>query len=288
MLHEKSEILLKEFENFLHTNLPNCKSFHPHFEKALHDILKLKGKRFRPLLLLSVVDIYEPLLVPNSLSVAMALEMIHTYSLIHDDLPTFDNASLRRSHPTLHVTYDEVTATLVGDALNTDSFLFIANAPLSNDTKIALIRELSSNAGSSGMVLGQAIDCFFENKKLTLDKLTFLHIHKTAKLIACSLKMGAIIVDLPKEKQELIYEIGLKIGLLFQVQDDIIDATKTTKEAGKPTSSDTNKNSFSNLLGVKGALKEKTKLIDEIKIITKKVDSKLEQRVSNMIDTYLK
>ena len=128
MLQERNRVLLKEFESFLHDNLLVCKSYHPYFEKALREMLEIKGKRFRPLLLLNVVDLYEPILVKNALSVAMAIEMIHTYSLIHDDLPTFDNSDLRRSHPTLHISYDEVTATLVGDALNTDSFLFISNA----------------------------------------------------------------------------------------------------------------------------------------------------------------
>ncbi len=288
MLKARHKALLDEFESFLQNNLPNCKSFHPHFQKALHDILKLKGKRFRPLLLLHVVDTYEPLLIKNSLSVAMAIEMLHTYSLIHDDLPTFDNANLRRSQPTLHVVYDEVTATLVGDALNTDSFFYIANAPLSNDIKIELIKIFAQNSGSNGMVLGQAIDCFFENKKLSLDELIFLHTYKTAKLIAASLKMGAVIVDLSKEKQKLLYQIGLKIGLLFQIQDDIIDATKTTKEAGKPTNSDINKNSFTNMFGIDNAKHEKNKLISEIKSIANKIDSKLQERLSCMIDIYLK
>ena len=244
------------------------------------------GKRFRPLLLLNVVDSYEPQLVENSMRVALAIEMLHTYSLIHDDLPTFDDASLRRGCETLHKTYDEVTATLVGDALNTDSFFMIATSALRDDVKIVLIKAFSLNAGGDGMVLGQAIDCFFEDKKLTLDELTFLHIHKTAKLIAASLQMGAIIVNLPKEKENLLYEIGLKIGLLFQVQDDIIDATQTTKEAGKPTSNDEVKNSFTNLLGVEGANKEKQRIIEEIYKDFAQLDNDLKDRLTIMIEKY--
>lgn len=115
------------------------------------------------------------------------------------------------------------------------------------------------------MVLGQAIDCYFENKPLNLDEVKFLHIHKTAKLIAASLKMGAIIVNLDKNIQEKLYQFGIKLGLLFQIQDDIIDETKTPQEAGKDTQNDSDKNSFVNLLGLEGAIKEANNLADELK-----------------------
>ncbi len=281
-----TKTLLDNFEAYLTANLPTKKSFHPHFQEAQIQMFKAGGKRFRPLLLLNVVECYEPQLVENSMRVALGIEMLHTYSLIHDDLPTFDDAPLRRGCETLHKSYDEVTATLVGDALNTDSFIMIATAALRDDVKIALIKAFAQNSGGEGMVLGQAIDCFFEDKKLTIDELTFLHIHKTAKLIAASLQMGAIIVNLPKDKENLLYEIGLKIGLLFQVQDDIIDATQTALEAGKPTSNDEAKNSFTNLLGVEGANREKQRLIDEIYADFEKLDSDLNKRLTIMIEKY--
>jgi len=207
------------------------------------------------MLTLSIVNTYQPLLLNNALPVALGIEFLHTYSLIHDDLPSMDNASLRRGHPTLHKTYDEVTAILVGDALNTHSFNLIANAPLSNDIKIDLIKILSSDGGIDGMIIGQAIDCYFENQKIKLTQLEFLHIHKTAKLIAGSLKMGAIISGLSLDKQNKLYDFGIDIGLLFQIQDDIIDETATQEEAGKTTANDKAKNSFVNLLGLKGAIK---------------------------------
>jgi len=244
------------------------------------------GKRFRPLLLLGVVDAYAPLMIPSAMYAAAAVEMLHTYSLIHDDLPTFDDAELRRGVPTLHKRYDEVVATLAGDALNTYSFEMIADAPLAADTKVKLIKILAQNGGAKGMVLGQAIDCFFENQKLTLEELTFLHLHKTAKLIAASLKMGGIIVDLPRKELDLLYEIGLKIGLLFQVQDDIIDATQTSEVAGKPTGNDSIKNSFTNLLGVEGAKAEKEKLLEESREMIASLDSSLQSRLSDLINRY--
>ncbi len=222
--------LLKTFEDYLNNNLPTSKTFHPNFENALHDMLSAGGKRFRPMLLLSVVQAVQPLLLKNALSVALGVELLHTYSLIHDDLPAMDNADLRRGHPTLHKSFDEVTAILVGDALNTHSFNLIANAPLSNDIKIELIKTLSSDGGIDGMIIGQAIDCYFENKKLELDQLEFLHIHKTAKLIAGSLKMGATIAGLDEKIINELYNFGIDIGLLFQIQDDIVDETATDED----------------------------------------------------------
>jgi farnesyl diphosphate synthase len=250
----QNNTLLSQFEDYLNNNLPQSKTFHPIFEDALANMLNAGGKRFRPMLILSIVQALQPLLLKNAMPIALGVELLHTYSLIHDDLPAMDDAALRRGNPTLHVKYDEVTAILVGDALNTHSFNQIANAPLSNDIKIELIKTLSSDGGIDGMIIGQAIDCYFENQLLELNQLEFLHIHKTAKLIAGSLKMGAIICDLDLETQNNLYKFGIDIGLLFQIQDDIIDETATEEEAGKTTANDEAKNSFVNLLGLDGAI----------------------------------
>ena len=283
-----SQKLLATFEQFLKVNLPLTKSFHPHFDHAFGEMLDVGGKRFRPLLLLSVVENTQPLLVSNALHVALAIEMIHTYSLIHDDLPCMDNADLRRGHPTLHVSYDETTAVLVGDALNTHAFYVLANAPLSAEIKVRLISILSGDAGLYGMILGQAIDCFFEDKPLNIDELSFLHVHKTAKLIAASLLMGAVICEMKKGDQETLYGFGLKLGLLFQVQDDIIDATLSKEEAGKPTGNDGHKNSFVNLLGLAGANREKQKLLEELKSELTKLEEPLSQTLRDIINNYFK
>ncbi|MDD3324465.1 MAG: polyprenyl synthetase family protein [Sulfurospirillaceae bacterium] len=280
--------LLLAFEDFLKQHLPKVESFHPHFNTALSEMLRVGGKRFRPLLLLCVVDRLKPLLTKNAMYIALALEMMHTYSLIHDDLPSMDNADTRRGHPTLHVSYDEVTAVLVGDALNTHAFYLITNAPLSADIKVELTSILSKDAGIYGMVLGQACDCFFENKKLSFDELTFLHIHKTAKLIATSLLMGGIICELDAKSKDILYDFGLKLGLLFQIQDDIIDATLSSQEAGKPTQNDTQKNSFVNLLGLKGAQEEKKKMIDELHVACSTLDERLALFLQEIIKKYFK
>ena len=281
-------MLVQEFETYLQQNLPVIESFHPHFSKAFSEMLDVGGKRFRPLLLLSVVESCKPLLINNALNVALGLEMMHTYSHIHDDLPCMDNAALRRGHPTLHVSYDETTAVLIGDALNTHAFYCITQAPLSAEIKVKLVSILAGDAGIYGMVLGQAIDCFFEDKRLDIHQLEFLHIHKTAKLIAASLLMGAVICELDKQTQERLYQFGLKLGLLFQIQDDIIDATMSSEEAGKPTQNDGHKNSFVNLLGIEGAKAEKQKLFLALNNELEGLDAHLVQTLKGIVNDYFK
>ncbi|MBU0631894.1 polyprenyl synthetase family protein [bacterium] len=277
---------MQNFEDFLLGHLPKVPSFHPHYEEAIHDMLRAGGKRFRPALLLGVVGAYNPLLLGGARYAALAIEMLHTYSLIHDDLPAMDNAALRRGHPTLHVSYDEVTAILVGDALNTYAFEILSNAPFSDATRVKLIRELSINGGLSGMVLGQAIDCFFENQPLSVDKIKLLHVNKTAKLIAASLKMGAIIVGEEKLEDD-IYDFGIKLGLLFQIQDDILDVTQSDDEAGKTTNNDDGKNSFVTVLGLEKAMKEANDLADELTQMMNSFDEKLYKELFPLLTNYI-
>jgi farnesyl diphosphate synthase len=278
--------LKEEFENYLLDNLPKSESFHPTFQKALQEMLKAGGKRFRPLLLLTVVEAYQPLLIPNAFAPALALEALHTYSLIHDDLPAMDDADLRRGHPTLHKTYDEVTAILVGDALNTYAFNILSNAPLNSDIVVKLVRTLSSDGGIDGMIIGQAIDCHFENQKLGVYQVEFLHIHKTAKLIAASLKMGAIIADLDESVQEQLYRFGIDLGLLFQVQDDIIDETSTSSEAGKTVGNDGDKNSFINLMGLDDSIDYANVLAKKCEDMLSKLDPKLYDSLNKLLSKY--
>ena len=277
---------MQTFETYLSSHLPKAESFHPHYEKALQEMLLAGGKRFRPALLLAVVRAYNTLLLDSAYAAAYAVELLHTYSLIHDDLPAMDDANLRRGHKTLHITYDEVTAVLVGDALNTYAFEVLATSAFSDEVRIKLIRELSLNGGLSGMVLGQAIDCHFENQPLSLDQIKTLHINKTAKLIAASLKMGAIIVG-QKELAEALYEFGIKLGLLFQIQDDILDVTQSSEEAGKTTQNDGDKNSFVTLLGLEGAVKEANDLAEELNGQLQGFGSSLYRELSPILAQYL-
>jgi len=278
---------MQRFETYLAENLPEVPSFHPVYEEALGVMLSAGGKRFRPMLLLNIVDAYEPMLYNSALPVALALEMFHTYSLIHDDLPAMDDADLRRGHETLHKRYDEVTAILAGDALNTDAFLLIAQAPLREDVKIKLVELLARDGGSRGMVLGQAIDCYFENKPLSLEQIKTLHKNKTAKLIATSLQMGAVIVGLEKRVQDDLYAFGIDLGLLFQIQDDIIDETQSDEEAGKTTGNDSDKNSFVNLLGLEKTMAEADTLAKDLQRRFEDFDEKLQTALQPLMNTYL-
>lgn len=278
---------MQRFENYLKSHLLRVSSFHPCYEEALSAMLDAGGKRFRPQLLLEVVEAHNPLLYDSALPVALALEAFHTYSLIHDDLPAMDNASLRRGTPTLHVKYDEATAILIGDALNTESFLLIAKAPLRDDVRIKLVEILANNGGSAGMVLGQALDCHFENQRLELEQVEILHQNKTAKLIAASLQMGAVIVGLPRETEKELYDFGLDLGLLFQVQDDIIDATLSSKEAGKTTNNDESKNSFVTILGLEKSLEYANTLAKRLETNLESFDTNTKKALSRAVAHYL-
>ena len=249
-------------------------------------MLKAGGKRFRPALLLGVVKAYNPLMIAGARHAAYAIELLHTYSLIHDDLPSMDNSPLRRGGPTLHILYDEVTAILVGDALNTYSFEVLANAPFSDHVRVQLINELAKNGGLNGMVLGQVIDCYFENKPLSIEDIKTLHTNKTAKLIAASLKMGAIIVG-HQNLGESLYEFGIKLGLLFQIQDDILDVTKSSQEAGKLTNNDKDKNSFVTILGLDISIKEANALSSELSDELESFDENLKNELSPLLTRYI-
>ncbi len=278
---------MQRFEAYLKVNLPKVETFHPHYNDALSAMLLAGGKRFRPMLLLSVVEAYEPLLFEGALAPALALEFLHTYSLIHDDLPAMDNAPLRRGFETLHVTYDDVTAILSGDALNTEAFYHLSKAPLRDDIKVKLIELLARDGGTYGMVLGQSIDLHFENIPLSLEQIKILHINKTAKLIATSLLMGAVIVGLEKSKQEALYAFGIDLGLLFQIQDDIIDETQSEEEAGKTTGNDGDKNSFINLIGLEQTVQEAEKLAEHLAEEFSQFDKTLQNALSDVMNKYL-
>ncbi|MBL0708179.1 MAG: polyprenyl synthetase family protein [Sulfurimonas sp.] len=277
---------MQNFEQFLLDNLPTSTSIHPTYEKALSQMLVAGGKRFRPALLLGVVKAYNPLLCEGARGVALAVELLHTYSLIHDDLPAMDNSPLRRGEPTLHVLYDEVTAILVGDALNTYSFEVLSETPFSDYTRVKLINILAKNGGLNGMVLGQAIDCYFENKPLKLEDIKVLHTNKTAKLIAASMQMGAVIVG-KEELGEKLYDFGIKLGLLFQIQDDILDVTQSTSEAGKLTNNDQCKNSFVTILGLDIAMKEADALALELSDEMGSFEENLQSELSPVLTKYI-
>ena len=276
------DALLAEFKAFLNAHLPSNPSFHPCFDEALSYTLKSGGKHFRAMLVAGVVAAVRPERKEAAFHVALAFETMHS------DLPAMDDSDLRRGQPSLHVKFDEVTAILAGDALNTHAFYQIARAPLDADTRIKCVEILSRNAGIYGMALGQAVDCYFENQKLGLEELKFLHIHKTARLIAASLQAGCVVAGLDETEAARIYDIGLDLGLAFQIADDIIDATQSAETAGKPTHNDGAKNSFTNLLGVEGAVQAKNELIAKIERELGSVHTGIRAIVTGLIGKHLR
>lgn len=278
--------ILSDFEVFLQKSAPNIPGFHPQFEKAFWEMLIFGGKRFRPALLFAMVDAFKPDAINKAFLPALALECLHTYSLIHDDLPCMDDASLRRGHMTLHKSYDETTAVLVGDGLNTYAFNLLAQAELSPMQIVELVKILSSDGGPFGMIIGQALDCYFENTTLDLDKLKFIHYYKTARLIAASLQMGGVIAGIDDLK--IFREFGLQLGLYFQIRDDIIDCVGSEASAGKSTQNDGIKNSYVNLLGLDGAREELTGLREELVLMQESFPNALRENLSELLEGYFK
>mgnify|MGYP000951721688 FL=1 len=231
------------------------------------------GKRIRPYLLLEVL---ESLQVPITLAhaqVAAALEMIHTGSLIHDDLPAMDDDDYRRGRLTNHKKFGEALAILAGDALFLDPYALIAQADLSSQAKVDLIASLSLASGSMGMVAGQVLDMEGECKHLNLEELQTIHANKTGKLIAFPFQAAGIISGLDARLQEDFKYIGELIGLAFQVRDDVLDVTASFEEIGKTPQKDlqAEKSTYPALLGLDEAiafcnhtLDQANKKLDEI------------------------
>ena len=207
------------------------------------------GKRIRPLLMLRIIQSYG-LDYHDYLDAACAIEMIHTYSLIHDDLPGMDNDDLRRGKPTCHRQFDEATAILAGDGLLNEAVNVILKANYNSELKIALLSILYQASGVNGMILGQALDVEFENKKANRKELDLIHHHKTGDLISASMQMGALVANV--DDLETFKEIGYKIGLAFQIQDDILDVVGNSELLGKNVGSDieNNKSTYVTLMGV--------------------------------------
>ena len=251
--------------------------------------LQAGGKRIRPLLLFATLKAFgiKPEL---GVDTAAAIEMIHTYSLIHDDLPSMDDDDLRRGKPTNHKVYGEATAILAGDALLTLAFKMIGSispAIVDANVKLALINTLSEAAGAEGMVGGQVADMEGEGKKLTLNELEYIHINKTGRLLAYSVLAGAEIAQADNSVKEKLSKFAHHIGLAFQIRDDILDLEGTEEVVGKPIGSDTgnDKNTYPSLLSLDGAKKALTEHINLAKqsLTTTGLDTILLEQITDLI-----
>ena len=251
----------------------------------LHDSMKYSllsgGKRIRPILALASYEACggdAKAILPQ----AAALELIHTYSLIHDDLPAMDNDDLRRGQPTNHRVFGEGMAILAGDALLTEAFLMMANlsnqkseagfsvntkaiSPISRSALLKAIRDVALAAGAHGMVGGQAQDILSESSEPNRETLNFIHLHKTAALIAASVRIGPILANSGTKKLRALTRYGENIGLAFQIVDDILNVEGTTVELGKPVGSDSRKNklTYPSLYGIEVARQKADEYIAE-------------------------
>ena len=214
------------------------------------------GKRFRPALVLACGEAFGAP-TEDLLSTACALEMIHTYSLIHDDLPAMDDDDLRRGRPTCHVRFDEATAILAGDALQALAFQVIAeDERLPPAVRVALVSEVARAAGTpSGMVAGQADDLVAESQDVTADELERIHRRKTGAMIAAAARCGAIIARASAGELDAITRYALELGLLFQITDDLLDVTATSEDLGKTPGKDAraSKATYPSLYGLQSA-----------------------------------
>ena len=265
-----SDMTANEYKNLVDLKLseffnPSGLSYDGLLE-SMHYSLTAGGKRIRPTLVLEFCRISGGD-IEKALPVACAIEMLHTYSLIHDDLPCMDNDELRRSKPTNHVVYGECTATLAGDALQAEAFGTIARSELPAETTIACVEILADAVGSDGMCAGQYLDMVGESKQLTEDELDDINSRKTGALLIAACRMGVAAAGGSGEMLEAAAHYGACVGAAFQIRDDILDVISTSEELGKPIGSDAqeHKNTYMALLGESKCMEMVEKLTNQAK-----------------------
>lgn len=250
--------------DFLASALKEIATNEPRLHQAMSHGLLLGGKRIRPFLVYAVGEMFG--LEQTQLDhIAGSIEAIHAYSLIHDDLPAMDDDELRRGQPTCHIAFDEATAILAGDALQTFAFELLGQAPQSDGQKVELMQCLAKASGYQGMCGGQALDLAATDKDISLIQLERIHRLKTGALICAAVELGAIAANANKAHRELLSIFAQNIGLAFQVHDDILDVIGDTKTLGKPQGSDeaANKSTYPALLGLEQAQEKAKQLIEQ-------------------------
>ena len=240
--------------------------------------VKAGGKRIRPLLLLGLIQAFGLELTEAHYQVAAALEMIHTGSLIHDDLPAMDDDDYRRGRLTSHKKFGEDMAILAGDSLFLDPYGLLARAELPSQVKVDLISELSLAAGSFGMVAGQVLDMQGEGQAISLEDLKTIHANKTGKLLTYPFVAAGLIAEVEQSVQDKLRRIGELLGLAFQVRDDILDVTASFEELGKTPQKDlaADKSTYPAFLGLDGAKNFFNQTLDEAVDILKDLEEKTE------------
>lgn len=281
-LEEFKQEIMPQFEQELTSLFAEKSRLSANLNSAMSYSTLNGGKRLRPLLLYATLAGFKQNLSLGHKS-AMALELIHCYSLIHDDLPAMDNDTLRRGQPTCHIKFNEYTAILAGDALQTLAFEILAKADeLSFEKRIYLIEILAKSAGADGMVGGQMLDMNADADTIqTYQQIAQIHKNKTGALIRASILMGAILADADKNTLEKLQEFAELIGFAFQIQDDILDITSTTAELGKKVAVDLeqNKASFVNVLGLEPARAQMQDFLVQAEKILADLEAKNAQQI---------
>ena len=273
MLREYLEEKKKIVEDSLIELLENYRGKYPEkLAEAMEYAVMNGGKRIRPILMYMICDLFEK---NNCKSydkikeIANALEFIHCYSLVHDDLPAMDNDDYRRGKLTVHKKYNEAIGVLVGDVLLTEAFGIIANSKsLGDKNKVEIISKLSEYAGFFGMIGGQFVDMESENKKVEIDTLKYIHAHKTGKLLTAAIELPMIALDIEGEKREKMVEYSKLLGIAFQIKDDILDIEGNFEEIGKKSNDVQNeKTTYPSIFG----LEKSKKLLQEYLEKAKKI-----------------
>ena len=255
----------KEVNTFLLNYFENKGSFNKVIYDSASYSLNIGGKRIRPLLMLLTYNMYKENW-REILEFSSAIEMIHTYSLIHDDLPCMDNDDLRRGKPTNHKVYGENIAVLAGDTLLNEAMNLMIRFSLKNGEKSLVAAEMIASAsGPEGMIGGQVVDIINEGKKISEDELKYMHMNKTGALIKVSIMSGAILGEAPEDDIRKLEKFGENLGLAFQIKDDILDVIGSTEKLGKNVLSDeeSNKSNFITMHGLEYCIKECERLTKE-------------------------
>ena len=275
MLREYLEEKKKSVEDSLIELLANYRNKYPEkLAEAMEYAVMNGGKRIRPILMYMICDLFEK---NNCKSydkikeIAVALEFIHCYSLVHDDLPAMDNDDYRRGKLTVHKKYNEAIGILVGDVLLTEAFGIIANSKsLGDKNKVEIISKLSEYAGFFGMVGGQFVDMESENKKVEIDTLKYIHAHKTGKLLTAAIELPMIALDIESEKREKMVEYSKLLGIAFQIKDDILDIEGNFEEIGKKSNDVQNeKTTYPSIFGLEKSKKLLQEYLEKAKKIIK-------------------
>ncbi|MDN6196105.1 MAG: polyprenyl synthetase family protein [Atopostipes suicloacalis] len=268
---EFSQKQKKEFENHLLSYIH--KESNTQLEEAMIYSLDARGKRLRPLLLLAVLESFN-LDSQSAYPAASALEMVHTYSLIHDDLPAMDNDEMRRGKKTNHIKFNEATAILAGDALLTLAFEVITMGDLSAEIKVRLSRLLAKSSGYQGMVGGQQADIEGEKEKLSLTEIESIHSRKTGELIKMAVISGGIIGNKNEAIVEKLADFAKELGIAYQIRDDLLDCVGTAKELGKAVLTDSalGKSTYPSILGSSEAFKALDQRLEKAREALRMID----------------